>query len=88
MGVVKYSWKLGQTLKLVSGVGCHKNICQTAGAGGTDGRKLVSMIELQQQHQEQLAREQQQRQEEQFGHLLEEQQQQGVVGRTPGSAES
>ena len=38
--------------------------------------KLVSMMELQQQRQEQLAREQQQRQEEQFGRLLEEQQQQ------------
>ena len=88
VSVAKYSWKLGQTLQLVSGVGCHKSICQTAGAGGTDGWKLVSMIELQQQHQEQLAWEQQQRQEEQFGHLLEEQQQQGVVGRTPGSAES
>ena len=39
--------------------------------------KLVSMIELQQQRQEQLAQEQQQGQEEQFGRLLEEQQQQG-----------
>ena len=38
--------------------------------------KRVSMMELQQQRQEQLAREQQQRQEEQFGRLLEEQQQQ------------
>ena len=38
--------------------------------------KLLCMMELQQQRQEQLAREQQQRQEEEFGRLLEEQQQQ------------
>ena len=41
--------------------------------------RLLGMMELQQQCQEQLAWEQQQRQEEQFGHLLEEQQQQGKL---------
>ena len=34
---LRSSWKLGRTLQLVSGVGCHKSIPQTAGAGGADG---------------------------------------------------
>ena len=41
--------------------------------------KIVNMMEVQQQHQEQLALEQQQRQEEEFGCLLGEQQQQGKL---------
>ena len=41
--------------------------------------RLLSMMELRQQRQEQLAQEQQQRQDEQFGRLLEEQQQQGKL---------
>ena len=63
-------------LQLVSGVGAEMSTRASTKQQELEEQmaKLVSMIELQQQHHEQLAREKQQRQEEQFGRLLEEQQ--------------